>query len=51
MFTVYGMASSGNCFKVRLALEQLALPYRWVEVDSTSGETRSAEFQIGRAHV
>ena len=44
MFTVYGMASSGNCYKVRLALEQLALPYRWVEVDSSRGETRSAEF-------
>jgi glutathione S-transferase len=44
MFTVYGMASSGNCYKVRLALEQLALPYRWIEVDSTSGETRSAAF-------
>jgi glutathione S-transferase len=44
MFTVYGIASSGNCYKVRLALEQLALPYRWVEVDSASGETRSAAF-------
>ncbi len=44
MFTVYGMASSGNCYKVKLALEQLALPHRWVEVDSSRGETRSAEF-------
>jgi glutathione S-transferase len=44
MFTVYGMASSGNCYKVKLALEQLALPYRWVEVDSSRGETRSAGF-------
>jgi glutathione S-transferase len=44
MFTVYGMADSGNCYKVKLALEQLALPYRWVEVDSTKGGTRTAEF-------
>ena len=44
MFTVYGMASSGNCYKVRLALEQLALPFRWMEVDSSKGETRSAAF-------
>ena len=44
MFTVYGMGSSGNCYKVRLALEQLALPYRWVEIDSAKGETRSAAF-------
>ena len=44
MFTVYGMADSGNCYKVRLVLEQLQLPYRWVEVDSTKGGTRTAEF-------
>ena len=44
MYTVYGMASSGNCYKVRLVLEQLALPYRWVEIDSTRGATRTAEF-------
>ena len=44
MLTVYGMADSGNCYKVRLALEQLQLPYRWVEVDSTKGGTRTAEF-------
>jgi len=44
MFTVYGTADSGNCYKVKLALEQLGLPYRWVEVDSTRGETRTAEF-------
>jgi glutathione S-transferase len=38
------MADSGNCYKVRLALEQLALPYRWVEVDTARGETRSLKF-------
>ena len=44
MMTVYGMADSGNCYKVKLALEQLARPYRWVEVDSTKGGTRTREF-------
>jgi glutathione S-transferase len=44
MFTVYGMSDSGNCYKVRLALEQLAMPYRWVEVDTARGETRSLRF-------
>ncbi|HEX9396826.1 MAG TPA: glutathione S-transferase family protein [Burkholderiales bacterium] len=44
MFTVYGMADSGNSYKVRLALEQLALPYQWVEVDTNKGETRTPEF-------
>ena len=43
-FTVYGMSDSGNCYKVKLALEQLALPYRWVKVDSVKGETRNAAF-------
>jgi glutathione S-transferase len=42
--TVYGMSSSGNCFKVRLLLEQLALPYRWIEIDVRDGTTRSSEF-------
>lgn len=44
MLTVYGMADSGNCYKVKLALEQLGRPYRWVEVDSTRGGTRTEEF-------
>ena len=44
MFTVYGMADSGNCYKVKLALEILKQPYRWVEVDSTKGGTRTREF-------
>jgi glutathione S-transferase len=44
MLTVYGMADSGNCYKVKLALEQLKLPYKWVEVDTTAGGTRTREF-------
>ncbi len=44
MYTVYGMADSGNCYKVKLCLEQLKLPYRWVEVNTTKGETRTQDF-------
>jgi glutathione S-transferase len=44
MFAVYGMTDSGNCYKVKLALEELALPYRWIEVDAARGETRSGNF-------
>jgi glutathione S-transferase len=44
MLTVYGMADSGNCYKVKLALEQLELPYRWVESSTTKGETRTKDF-------
>jgi glutathione S-transferase len=44
MHVVYGNSDSGNCYKVKLALEQLALPYRWVETDSVAGATRTPEF-------
>src|SRR5207245_2180242 len=44
MLIVYGMSDSGNCYKVKLALEQLGLAYRWVEVDPVKGETASAAF-------
>ncbi|HYN11602.1 MAG TPA: glutathione S-transferase family protein [Burkholderiales bacterium] len=44
MLIVYGMSDSGNCYKVKLALEQLALAYRWIEVDPNKGETQRAEF-------
>lgn len=42
--TVYGMKASGNCYKIQLLLEQLRRPYRWVEVNSAAGETRTAAY-------
>lgn len=42
--TVYGMRASGNCYKVQLLLEHLGEPYRWVEVNSAAGETRTPAF-------
>ena len=44
MFKVHGMSTSGNCHKVRMALESLALPYHWNETDSVQGQTRTPEF-------
>ena len=44
MITVYGMKASGNCYKLQLLLSQLGREYRWVEVDSTRGETRTPEY-------
>lgn len=41
---VYGMVSSGNCHKVKLALDILKLPYRWHETDIMKGESRTPEF-------
>lgn len=43
-YVVYGMAASGNCHKVKLALELLGLPYQWREVDLMKGGTRTPEF-------
>ncbi|WP_290537180.1 MULTISPECIES: glutathione S-transferase family protein [Alcanivorax] len=44
MFTLYEFASSGNCYKLRLAMTQLGIPFRRIEKDITRGETRTAEF-------
>jgi glutathione S-transferase len=42
--TLYGFSPSGNCHKVRLLLEQLGRPYRWIETDSSRGATRTPEY-------
>ena len=42
--TVHGFSPSGNCHKVRLLLEQLGRPYRWVETRSDQGATHAPEF-------
>ena len=44
MYTIYGMRTSGNCYKLQLLLEQLARPYRWIEIDSAHGETRTQDY-------
>ena len=43
-YVVYGMASSGNCHKVKMALEHLRLPYQWREIDTLKGETKTPSF-------
>jgi glutathione S-transferase len=44
VITLHGFSPSGNCQKVRLLLEQLGREYRWIEVDSANGETRTPGF-------
>ena len=50
MLTVYGFSPSGNCHKVRLLLQQIGQKldrdYRWVETDSSQGETRTPQFLV-----
>ena len=44
MYKVFGMSASGNCYKIKLLLEQLGMEYRWEEVDILSGATRQPAF-------
>jgi glutathione S-transferase len=44
MYRLYAMRRSGNCYKVRLAMQQLQTPYELVEIDILKGETRTPEF-------
>jgi glutathione S-transferase len=44
MYTLYSMQRSGNCYKVRLALAQLRIPFELIEVDILKGDTRTPEF-------
>ena len=44
MITIYGMRASGNCYKLQLLLDQLGHDYRWVDVDSAGGETRTPAY-------
>jgi len=42
--TLYGYLDSGNGYKIRLLLAQLARPYTYRELDITKGASRSPEF-------
>ena len=44
MYTLYSMQRSCNSYKARLALAQLDIPYRLVEVDILRGESRTPDF-------
>ena len=41
---VYGDVWSGNCYKVKLVLTQLGLPFEWMPIDTMKGKTRTAGF-------
>jgi glutathione S-transferase len=44
MYRLYDYLPSGNGYKVRLVLKQLALPYELIEVDIRTGATRTPAF-------
>ena len=41
---IYGDLKSGNCLKVKYTADHLGLPYEWIPVDLTKGETRTKSF-------
>lgn len=44
MHTLFSMQNSGNCYKLRLAMAQLNIPFQIHEVDILKGESRTPEF-------
>jgi glutathione S-transferase len=44
MYRLYDYPPSGNGYKVRLLLSQLAVPFEYIELDILKGETRTTEF-------
>lgn len=44
MYKLYSMQRSGNCYKVRLALEQLGIPHDIVDIDILKGDSRTPDF-------
>ena len=50
MYRLYDYLPSGNGYKVRLVLKQLALPYELIELDIKVGATRTPEFLAKNAN-
>jgi glutathione S-transferase len=44
LINILGDSNSGNCLKVKWVCDRLALTYRWIEIDTLKGETRTAQF-------
>ena len=41
---LFGDSNSGNCLKVKWVCDRLRIPYRWIDIDTMKGETRTLEF-------
>ena len=44
MYKLYEFATSGNCYKIRLAMSFLELDYERIAIDITAGESRTDKF-------
>ncbi len=43
-YTLHSMQNSGNCYKPRLLMHQLGIPFRLIDTDSFDGSTRTPEY-------
>jgi glutathione S-transferase len=41
---IYGDRNSGNCLKVKWVCDHLAIPFSWIDIDTSKGESRTPEF-------
>ena len=46
MYQVYGDINSGNCYKVKLLLQILAIEHQWNHVDILAGQAHTAQFLV-----
>lgn len=44
MIKAYGSSTSGNCWKVSTVLTLSGRPFRWIEIDSNAGQTRTPQY-------
>jgi glutathione S-transferase len=44
LIRIFGDTNSGNCLKVKWVCDHLALPYRWIDIDTMKGGSRTPEF-------
>lgn len=44
VYKVYGDMLSGNCYKIKLLMQFLAIQHEWVHVDILAGETHTEVF-------
>lgn len=45
-YRIYGDSQSGNCYKIKLLMNHLAIDHEWIEVNILKGETKTAEFLV-----
>ncbi len=45
MYKIYGDMQSGNCYKIKLLMNFLAIEHQWIAVDILAGETHTDDFK------